>query len=408
MISIKTSTPPHRKGYYIAFAFAISYSLLSAKNMLIESSAAFYNRNSTLNLFVAVVSVAIYVYVILFKEKHLPIFRKQMLVLILVLFLWFFTYLINSSLFTYSYVREELSEFIIYSLPALLFLPMLYDCDELIVAFYKCRWLMFLAVCVSVILMMIYGRIQGSGTRYLVYSMSFGRALMLPCTLFISKWFRDHKIIDMLGSISCVLFILVFGSRFPLLCIGFYTLCKAFQIPFSKARFVGLSICIISAVLLFLNKDFIVNTLYSYFVKAGINSRSLSLLTNGSFSYDSGRLRIITQLVGEINKSPIIGYGAGGGNVALNNGLSHSFIFDVFANLGYVGGGIFLLISFIAIFQLYRHTKKWSNKEFMMICISFFVPICIFQMSLWRASYFWMLIALCCGRLQFYGGNEDV
>jgi len=390
----------NEKELYVAAAFAISYCLLTAKNILIQGSPSLYNANSKLNMLILIVSVLLYAYAILVKDNRLYLSSKQIFVIGAIISFWFLTYMFNENLFTYSYVEEELVFFLTYCLPALLILPGLRTCKLLLETFYKCRWFLFGVVCLAVILMLTNGQIQGAGTRSAVYSMAFGRALLLPCILLYSHWFKERKKLDLLGGIVCTLFIFLFGSRFPLLCIAAYIGWKLLQSRKSARLLIFICMGFVLVAFIIVFSESILAWLNQALNSFGIQSRALSLINSGKFGYDDGRLLIYNELIAQINKSPIIGYGAGGGNVALGNGLSHSFILDVFANLGYVFGGLLLIVSAGRFSRLYRKNRQFYNREFIIICLCLFVPMCAIQMSLWRATYYWYLLALSLGRLR--------
>lgn len=390
---------------YIINAFVTSTCLLMGKNILIVGSSILNALNSRLNLLVLLISVVLYGYALFRDRFRLYVVPKQYTVIAFILLFWIVTYVFNSAAFSMSYVREEIVFFLKYSFPALIILPYAESCTSILEGFYKKRWLL-LACCVfTVVSILLTGQIQGVGSRYAVYSLSFGRALIMPCLLFLSAWFRSYKVYDLLISIFIFGSIFLFGSRFPILCIGFYIVWKICGLVKLKKSVIGMALLSIAIIFCYLLLDNIIYTLNIFLQGLGINSRALSLLLNGNFSYDSNRFEMYEAIIQLVNKSPICGYGAFGGNYILNNGLSHSFVFDVFANLGYVFGGIFLVICGIAIINLFLHEKNEDNREFFLICLAQFLPICIIQLSLWRATHFWYLIAFCIGRLRQEKGN---
>lgn len=140
---------------------------------------------------------------------------------------------------------------------------------------------------------------------------------------------------------------------------------------------------------------YINNVFNLIFSKFGIRSRGLSILLSGNLGTDSGRFIIYEELISQLNKHPFLGYGAFGGIVALNNGLSHSLILDIFSNLGYLGGVLFLLWFISRFAKLWKSSKNnMSKKEYILICICMFAPICLIQSSLWSANYLWYLLVM--------------
>lgn len=380
----------------IAYAFAISSSLLNFKNIITTGSAALYRLNSTLNIALLVVCIAIYFYAF-YKVRVLRLNSGAILKLIIICLFWIGTWIFNPYLFNNSYVVESISDFLIYVLPAFILLPMIYDFKALLSYYYKLRHVYLFVTLVTVFLILQNGAVQGAGERYLSYSMSFGRALILPTILYFSIWFRERKWIDLLGALFFVAVIIFFGSRFPLICIGtfviFNILRSAKKNPLQSTI---LSILIIGSVMILVfGGEFLQNIFDLIFLKFGIRSRGLEKLFAGDILSDSGRSIIHQELIAQVNKSPIIGYGAGGGNVALNNGLAHGLIYDIFGNLGYLFGVIFILLVCLKIIKLWNVSKnKYAFREFLVICLCMFAPISTIQMGLWTANYMWYLIII--------------
>ena len=383
------------KNYDISAAFAISFVLLHFKNIIVEGSAFLYQNISTLNILIAAISLILYAR-LLINHHVIVINQKAIAVWLFVLTSWLISIVLFPKYFVYASVKNELSEFIIYSVPALLFLPALTDCDELLHWLYKLRWLLFFGACYAVISMTISGRVQSGGNRYVEYSMSYGRAMILPTLLFISKWFKDKEFKDLLCSILCVIFVIAYASRFPLLCIAFYIAWKYLKDSLNPKKLFLVASALLGMFIIYIFQDTIINLLAQLFSRFGITSRNLILLLNGNIGYDSGREGIWQDLIQSLKSSPVFGFGAGGPNYMLNGGASHSYIFDTLGTYGYLGGILFMLTTNLIIIKKYRRTINPCKKEIMDIAFAGFYPICIFQMSLWRAYFFWILIAICC------------
>lgn len=381
---------------YFKYAFIFSSSLLMMKNILITGSSFLYSNNTKLNILLILLTVFIYFYAI-YKEKHFIINIRAMFILILIFIFWLVTFCFNTSLLAYSYVLEDIQSFMIYSIPAFLFLPLVDDYNELMNILYKIRYLFLAVLLFTLFLIFFNGVVQGSGSRYMSYSMAFGRALILPTIVFISSWFNKGNIFDLFCSGLFCLSIVLIGSRFPLLCIGSFILIKLFfnlkNNP--KKTLLFLSLLLIIFIFLIFGGTYINNVFNLIFSKFGIRSRGLSILLSGNLGTDSGRFIIYEELISQLNKHPFLGYGAFGGIVALNNGLSHSLILDIFSNLGYLGGVLFLLWFISRFAKLWKSSKNnMSKKEYILICICMFAPICLIQSSLWSANYLWYLLVM--------------
>ena len=384
----------------ITAVFAFSTCLLKKKNIIISGSSYLYDNNGKLNLIVIAITIVLYVWSLFLVERKIRVNPYQILLLFSIFLFWGISFMLNGNIFRYSFVKEEFVFFITYSLPALVFLPMLGDCEELLRCFQKYKWITFFSTVITVFLMVKNGRITTSGTRYEMYSMSFGRAALLPCLLFFEEWSDNKNILSLACGMINALFIFLFGSRFPLLCIAFFVIWKFFQTGLSTLKVFLTILSGLLLILLLMNLEAILEFVNTLLLGFGIRSRALALLSSAQFGYDDGRIIIFTQLIMGINQSPIYGYGAGGGNIILNNGLSHNFYLDLFANLGYLFGGIILIASLVAIARLYRRNRHSINIGFITICLSIFIPTSFIQTSFWRANYYWYLIALVLGHIE--------
>lgn len=337
----------HRKKDYYIIAFVLSSSLIMMKNILITGSELLYEKNASLNIGLMFVCALIYIYAII-KQKKAKLNCRSFLILLTVIIFWLISMLTNKELLSYSYVLEDISSFVIYSLPAFFFLPMIKDYKKFIDEYHKIRHVFLIVIFISVILIMNNGYIQGSENRYLMYSMSFGRALIFPTILYFSAWFNTGKIKDLLCAIIISLFVLLFGSRFPLLCIGSFVIYKLIINRSIYKYKIYIMIFLFMIIFLIILFDYqIIDGISEYILsKFGIRSRSLSVLLAGDIGNDSGRSLIHNELMIHLKFSPIIGYGAGGSIVVLNNTLPHSIVLDIFGNFGFLFGSLFIFMQF--------------------------------------------------------------
>lgn len=372
-------------------AFVFTTTLLLCKNILITGCYYLFVRNDFLNLIICVISSLVYLFSILKKKSNFQFYPNQIVLLCLIVVFWCISYVINGDMFAYSYVRKDLIAFALYCLPALLIIPMVDDIKKMVELFWMYRWVMFVAVLVSTFFMCINGRINGSTSESMAYSMSFGRALIFPTILFFSKWFTSNHICDFVCGIICCMVIFFFGSRFPILCVSFFILWKSF-VKIKKNAFC-LAFIAFFAAFVYLYWENIMHFINDRLIDFGVNSRAVMLLQHNSFSTDDGRLVIAKQLVSKINESPFLGYGAGGGSIALGNGLAHNFILDTFANFGYIFGTAIILGSFYIFFRKFSNQYDFYKKEFFVLCLSQFLPICLIQLTFWSATYYWYLVA---------------
>lgn len=369
---------------------SIHYTVMIIKNMVVSSSQLFLPLNSSINTLIMIVLCLLYGIIFLKEFRELRFLYVQIGLLLAIVVFWIISFLNDPSIFDYYYVNLQIKDFVAFSLPMLIFVPMLEETDTLLENFYKASYLMFIGAFIASVLMFIN---YTSASIYSSYNMSFGRNAMIPCIFLFSKYFTEKKTSDFILASSLLILILIFGSRFPLLCISFYIIMKLLRVPTYKKviSLIGLLAIGIPMILYFQSISYKIMTLLERF---GIRSRTLLLFSHGQASYSSGRTLIHKELHDAIKQSPIWGYGAGAGNIILNDGLPHGFVIDTFANFGYIFGGIFLLLSGLYIFYAYKLTKRRSGSELLLILAANYLPISTIQLALWRADTFWFSIAL--------------
>jgi len=375
----------------ISFIVVLQYSIMAIKNMIVSSSVALISINGLINGFIILLLALMYLKLVLGNISKIRILYKQVFIFSAIAIFWLLSYLNNPSLFSYSYLNGEVINFIAYSLPILVFVPMIEETETMLKYFYKASYFMFIAAVIAVLLSFL----GNSETNiYTSYSMAYGRNAMLPSILLYSKALSQNNKIDFFLATSLAGLIILLGSRFPILCIMFFLFIKIIFLPITYKKILYIFGCISVAMLTFFNISSLAKMAYYYLNKVGIQSRTLLLLSLGIATYSSGRNEIHQNLYELINQSPIWGYGAGAGTILLGNGLSHGLIIDTFANLGYVIGGVFLIVVLMLILKAYKKAKSKFGKELLIIIVSNFLPISTIQLGLWSANMFWFSIAL--------------
>ena len=375
----------------ISFTIVFQYSIIIIKNIFVSSFAYLEEINNTLNLILIVIMFIMYIRLIFKGFKYFRTTYVQFFVLLSIIIFWTASYLLNHNLFSYSNISRELRDFIVYSLPVLIFIPMLYQEDTLLNYFYVASYVMLISVLIAGL---TYLSINSSSSIYTSYSMSFGRNAMIPALILYYKAIEQKNIRDFIFASIILFFIVIMGSRFPILCIMTLILIKILLQRRTYKKIIILYGIIILGAVIYYYLPIIASIMIAILARFNIRSRSLYFFSHGLASYTSGRDVIHNQLYEAINLSPIWGYGAGGGIVVLKNELSHGFIIDTFANLGYIFGTVFLVVAFFYILKAYRFSQNNSSKGLILIFTSSFLPIINIQLSLWSAETFWFVIAL--------------
>ena len=382
-----SSTYIDRLDRSISFIVVFQITALLIKNMFVTTLQFAANYNSYLNELMYVVMGAIYLRFLVcygFRLKLMTVF-----VLLICLIFWLVSFVFNSSLLQYSYLRSALVTFLVYCVPLLIFIPLLHNPDTLMDILYKySRFSAVMAILCWVLVM------TGMPT-VADYSMSYGKAAVVPCVVLFVRYLKDKRRTDLVLFMGCTVAIMTLGSRWPLLSI-------AAAISYGVIRYLAIGkkkVLIILLLLLLVigyqyYSEHVILLIQRAIANMGINSRTINLLVSGEIAYSSGRTEIHDTLILKLNESPLIGFGAGGAYIALNDELAHSFILDASMNFGYplaiaiVTGSAFLTMWYF-----------WKNRfssygELIMVYTCLFWPAIAVGESFWSSDKFWMLISL--------------
>lgn len=377
----------------IASIIVMHICIMQCKNMLVSTSSFFYNYNDFLNLLALGFIICVYFHFFIIKQSCRYLKIKIVFSCIFILLWWFVSYLFDSKLFTssefpYNYVNKQCRTFVAYCLPLFLMTTMLKDAELLWQKFYNARIWVF---GVSVISFLLY-IVSPSSKLVNDYSMSAGNQMLLCAAILIFAFIRENNYWDFLLFVIEVFCILCSGSRGPLVSILVFVIYAFFKIKRTQLNIIFLVLC--SSVVLFVfaylqeTLMMIQNVLASF----GIFSRSLNMLISNQIIYDSGRNEYHLALLEALNKSPLFGLGAFGGEKTV--GLAHSFYLDVFANFGYLFGGIFLLVLFVKIFKRILIYRNSARTDLIVLFSILLFPRGFFDESFWGTWYLWVIMGL--------------
>lgn len=370
----------------IIFTIVFQIALLASKNMIATTLQAAYNLNTYFNFIITFIMMIVYIRCLIITRFRMKI--ETFLIIFLSAAFFIITFLFNQSLFEYNYVLSSLKIFAIYCIPLILFVPLIHDTHKLLQGFYFASYFMLITAIICFVL------ILAGAETVRDYSMSYGKAAMLPCIFLFSKSFKEDSILDYILAILCTMAIFVLGSRWPLLCIGAFLLYGITKKLYSNKKvFIPTLITItISILLLYAYYTEIIEGLSLIFNKIGVSSRTLSYLLNDRIAYDSGRSEIHSELLLKLKESPLFGYGAFGGNVAV--GLPHSFVLDTWANFGFLFGSIILIYSIYMTIYRYYLNRSSSYGELIVIYACMIWPKITIGESFWSSEKYWMLMSL--------------
>ena len=385
---MKSSTNITNFDNLISFAILFQLVAVSSKNMLSSTIRQVNDYNVILNQIISVISILIYLRCIV-KTKF-RVSRSAAMIILSSFTFFSMTYLFNYELFSYEVVVSDFQVFVAYCLPLILFVPLMNDVETFLNNLYKAAYLLSMVAILTFFLVLL-----GLDTVN-VYSMSYGGAAMIPSILLFSKAFKEKTLKDFFLASFCALAILAQGSRWPLLCIGTYVICKTIGNTLKSGKMIFFYIALIATIIILAWIYYIpiLETLVLILEEFGLSSRSIKLFLQGKATYDSGRSHIYERLIPKLIQSPLVGYGAFGGVVALDGTSPHHFILDTWANFGIVFG---TLILFIMLYKMMKSLLLYdgtSYAELVLIYSCMIWPKVTVAGRFWSEQAVWMVVAL--------------
>lgn len=232
------------------------------------------------------------------------------------------------------------------------------------------------------------------------YSLSFGYAMCFPTIVFMHNAIRKKNLFHIVAAVAGVICIVLNGNRGALLLpIIFVALMVHSGIVqgrsvSKKALKITLILFFCAGVLFF--GEWLLRQLASMLVKAGISSRSLNMILEGSITDENGREIIWQTVIAAIKKGNILGYGVYGDRPFVFPvhyvGYSHNLFLELIVSFGAVGVLIILWIIGDAVYMFFFcRDRDW--RELYMI---FFAISCQLMLSLsfWYVWEFWAAVAI--------------
>lgn len=191
------------------------------------------------------------------------------------------------------------------------------------------------------------------------YFMNFGFLLLLPIITFMleNTWY------SILLSIIFLLFVIVFGSRGPLIAVAVFTIYFIFR----KKKFLLLTIVISLAIIGY-------STFAAYLESMGLSSRTILMILDGEMMNDTGRDEIQSDIFKGITEHPFLGNGLFGDR-ALSKGYAHNFFIEVICHSGFIVGGILLLYFLYKILYLTYKVRGIHKDIFVAMMCVLFLPL---------------------------------
>lgn len=365
--------------------------LLISKNLISDNLTIVGKLNGPINLLVYSVIALYFSYTIGGMSKIFTINSKSVFIVVTVFLFCTIWIMVDPTRMGYNMIRDDLKNFILYSVPAILLISVMSNPGLILKYLYERATVLFVFLAVGFVLFFIGG---GYNTAGVEYSMSYGNNAVLVCVLLLSKHNKTKKPMDLIFACLSLLAIIRIGSRFPILYIMTYITASIILKLKNTGRVFWAIVGSGIAVFVWKCWDSIID--YVIRIASGLNiqGRTISYLKWGMLSFDNGRNLIHQHLIKRLSDSPAFGYGFGGAVVALEGEGAHSFILDCLGNFGYSLGVPFIIITFLGIFIAWYKQRREDVGELFLVLGCCFFPTINIQTSLWGGYRFWWMIAL--------------
>ena len=227
------------------------------------------------------------------------------------------------------------------------------------------------------------------------YDMTSGYLLLLPLLVFTLSFIERQKIKDFIVSVFSVLFILLYGSRGPLLCWIFLIIISLLCLNSIKPmrRFALVFIGCIVTLSLVVGYEYFLYILKDVSEFFDVNSRSISLLLNGEVvGHSSGRSVLLGYFIEKIKLSPVIGYGAFGAWPSPGE-YPHNIFVELIVSFG-IPLGVTLILGILFIVIRGVLVSDMYTQKLIILFLSMSVSLLV-SGSFLTNWHFYVCIALC-------------
>lgn len=241
-------------------------------------------------------------------------------------------------------------------------------------------------------LIVIYTLIK-AGTGAWTYSMSLGYSLAFQTLIMWEHYFETKKPLDIIMVVVDIIFILVFTSRGPLLCLLVFLI---IELIFSnkinsRKKLVHIVSLLFVSIVLILSMQSVMNLLANISSQFAHYSRTIDKLISGDFLSDSGRFELTQHYLSMISSNWIIGYGVGGAWVSVSY-YPHNIVIEFLLSYGIILG--VFMIALLGILVLSGLLSKNHNMQRLFILIvSFCVYLLVSDSYLMSPHFFILLFA---------------
>lgn len=274
----------------------------------------------------------------------------------------------------------------------------------------------------TIVVSIIYLFYKNTQQQMHIDNMDFAYKILPAVIILLSSLFEKHNrrdtIINWVVAVISVAFLVMQGTRGPILCLGIYVFLRLYRtLKLKHFMIILASIVALVVVVLFtpLGKA-IIQLLIDLFNLIGVSTRVLDKMLDGSISSSNGRNIIKDTLLGILNQDPFsirnffadIEYTKGiniDGSISIEGTYAHNVFLELVFDFGYLLGGVLSCLVVLAILKVVLKTKKeYAPIAYTFVCIGF-VHL-LLSGSFLYSKYFFALMGLAINK-NFYK-NEDV
>lgn len=235
------------------------------------------------------------------------------------------------------------------------------------------------------------------------YNISFGYGMFTAIVFLTVDYVKFRKIYVLPFIVVGLIEVLSFGSRAPtvmyllfvIVLILFYSNYDS-KSKTQRRRLLSVTIILLIAVWLFYLDGLV--WIFEMLSKFGIESRTLIAFFNGTMSDDNGRNEIWEKVIELIQQRPLVGYGVFGERnavyrIGMRWGYSHNIFLEILVDFGIPLGFLIILLGGSFLLKI---LMKPRDKDYQLLMLGFFAISMelLLSNSFWFHIGFWSLLGL--------------
>lgn len=248
---------------------------------------------------------------------------------------------------------------------------------------------------------------------YRTDDMLISYSLLPAAVISLYAFFEDKSIIHLFNCIVATFFILIAGSRGPLIGLAVFFILYIILNFRKRKKLVFILICsgISVGIYLYNNFYYILINIINIINDIGFSSRTLQKLLDGTITSSTGRNYIADVCIEIIKQNPLFGVGIGVDRFYIYNGVRntiglqfsssypHNLVYEILVQYGIIfGSGILILLIWL-LYKALIIRQDMNFKNTVIILISIGLMQLMFSSTYIQSEYFFLLIGMCLGKL---------